>query len=269
MLDIDAAPGDCLYRICRRHGGLARVVYVHVLSADFIAEDDRTYGPAVVRRLSTLADWRREWKTLTISASDKGDATLQISLDTFKPHSISPEYVHGCYPLFDIADFGRHHHIKTRIWRCPAPGGADAQVYVKLARFKFETKALEQEVKAYHMLRGSALAPALVGYVYEETQDRVVGFVTEQVVGHYPRDAPTDYAACLAALRSLHEWGLVHGDVNRHNIIMTKDGPRFIDFEASGLRSEVRNWKQLIQNEEQSLAASLSDQSGLGAPWQQ
>ncbi|KAM3501709.1 hypothetical protein MY11210_009300 [Beauveria gryllotalpidicola] len=253
-----------VFSIRRRNCGHSRIVYVHVLSTDFIPEDDRTYGPEVVRRLSKLAEWQREWKTLSISTKD---ATLRINMDKFEPHSISPEYVYDCYPFFDIVDFPRQHHIKTRLWRCPAPS-PDAEVYLKLARFKFEIEALEREVKAYHMLRGYDIAPALVGYVFEETHDRVVGFVTEQVIGHYPRDV-TDYTACSAALHKLHAKGLVHGDVNKHNVIITKDGPRFIDFEESRLRNETTDWKQLAQDEEHNLAASLSDQSGQGAPWQQ
>ncbi|KAM3447062.1 hypothetical protein MY3296_009106 [Beauveria thailandica] len=272
VLDIDAAPGDCLYRIRRNNRASSRIVYVHVLSTNFIPQDDRTYGPAVVRQLSKLAEWQREWKTLTIIANNNPDgaaseATLRISMDDFEPHFMSPECVYDCYPLFDITDFPRQHHIKTRLWRCPAQS-EDAQVYLKLARFKFEIKALEREVKAYHKLRGSALAPALVGYVYEETHDRVVGFVTEEVIGHCPRDA-ADYAACSVALHKLHESGLVHGDLNKYNVLITKDGPRFIDFEQSRLRNEVTNWNQLAQNEVHTLSASLSDESGLGAPWQQ
>lgn len=264
VLNVDAAPADCLYRIRRSSHGHTRVVYVHVLSSDFIPVDDRTYGPAIVRRLSDLDEWHQKWKTLTVSGS--ADA-LRIDMDKFKPHSLSPEYVHNCYPLHNIEEFPSQSHVKTRIWRCPAPD-ADAEVYLKLARFQFETRALEREVKAYHSLRGSGLVPAFVGYIYEETPTRVVGFITEQVIGRHPDDA-TDSAACLAALRSLHEHGVVHGDVNKYNIIITKDGPKFIDFEESILRNEATDWEQRTRREEQSLLAGLSDQSGQGAPWEQ
>ncbi|KAJ6784333.1 hypothetical protein PWT90_09956 [Aphanocladium album] len=263
VLSIDAAPNDCLYRIRRSICGHARIVYVRILSNDFIPQDDRTFGPAILRRLSDLDEWHREWKTLTISASADN---LRIDVDIFKPHSLSPEHVHDCYPLYDIADISCQEHMKTRTWRCSAPG---AQVYLKLARFQFEIRALEQEVKAYNLLHGSGLAPEFVGYVYEETPDRVVGFITEQVIGRYPNDA-SDFAACLVALRGLHEKGIVHGDLNKHNIIITEDGPKFIDFEESiVLLDQARNWEQCAQGEEQNLLASLSDQSGKGAPWQQ
>lgn len=264
VLDIDSLPDDSLYRIRRYIDGRATIVYVHVLTAEFFTEDDRTYGPSIIRRLSRLDEWQRpDWKTLTIAMN--AASTVQIGVDAFQPHSMSPVFVYGCYHLFDVLDLKRQHKIKVRTRRCLNDGGAE--VYLKLARFEFEVRALEREVKVYHMLRGSALAPALVGYVYEDTRDRVVGFITEKLVGQYP-ESTDDYAACSAALRDLHDKGIVHGDVNKYNIIVTKDGPRFIDFETSMLRNETPNWDKLAEKERCDLFEGLSDQSGLGAPWE-
>ena len=49
VLDIDSLPDDSLYRIRRYIGGRATVVYVHVLTTEFLAEDNRTYGPGIIR----------------------------------------------------------------------------------------------------------------------------------------------------------------------------------------------------------------------------
>ncbi|KAJ4155622.1 hypothetical protein LMH87_000858 [Akanthomyces muscarius] len=262
VLDIDSLPDDPLYRIRRYIGGRATVVYVHVSTTEFLAEDNRTYGPGIIRLLSKLDEWRRpDWKTLTITMN--AASTLQIDVDAFQPHSMSPASIHGCYGLFDVLNLKREYNVKARTRHCLARG---AEVYVKLARFEFEVRALEREVKVYHRLCGSAVSPALVGYVYEDTHDRVVGFITEELVGHYP-ESTDDYVACSEALRDLHEVGVIHGDMNKYNIIMTKDGPKFIDFEASRLRDETTDWEKLAEKEKQNLYKGLSDQSGLGAPW--
>ena len=41
------------------------------------------------------------------------------------------------------------------------------------------------------------------------------------------------YLSTLSALQQLHGLGIVHGDINRYNILMTDEGPKFIDLEVS------------------------------------
>ncbi|EGX93718.1 Protein kinase-like domain [Cordyceps militaris CM01] len=259
VLDVYAEPGDCLYRIRRGVGHHARVVYVEVFSTEFIPEDERTDGYFILKRLACLDEWRHQWKTLVVATTESG---LRVKADAFQPHCVSPDYVYDDYPKFDILKLKCDHNLKVRTWRCEHRGSV---TYVKLARFDFEVAALEQEIKTYHLLRGSSLAPAMIGYVYEDTCDRVVGFITEQAVGPYPEVA--DHAACAAALHELHEKGIAHGDLNKYNIIMTSNGPKFIDFEASNVRGEAADWEQLAQKETQEFYGRLSDESGLGAPW--
>lgn len=40
-----------------------------------------------------------------------------------------------------------------------------------------------------------------------------------------------DLSICETALEKLHELGLVHGDVNRYNVLITEEGVKVLDFE--------------------------------------
>ncbi|OAQ97450.1 hypothetical protein LLEC1_01818 [Akanthomyces lecanii] len=195
VLDTDSLPDDSLYRIRRYISGRAAVVSVYVSTANFLGDDDRTYGPGIIRRLSQLEEWRRsDWKALAITLN--AASTLQIDVDAFPPHAMSATYIYGCYPLFDVLELKRQHCVKVRTRHCLNDAGAE--VYLKLARFEFEVGALEREVRMYYALRGSALSPALLGYVFEDTRDRIVGFIIDKLVGRYPASAE-DCAACASS----------------------------------------------------------------------
>lgn len=106
----------------------------------------------------------------------------------------------------------------------------------------------------------------MLGYVYEETQDRVFGFLFEKISGYCPGIA--DLGLCQVALRELHGLNIIHGDVNRYNMFVTNEGVRFIDFEDSciGPIEETNRWNQMKLDEIRSLPEELSDESGRGRP---
>ncbi|KAM4066609.1 hypothetical protein HRG_012119 [Hirsutella rhossiliensis] len=265
ILAIYSAEDDCLYRILREddvHG--KRAVYVLLEYPDLIPKDSRTYGPTAIRELSKLTEWYGEWKTLTISIDESG---LRRQPDAFKPHALSQEYVYDGYGLFDIFKLKDLEGVKTRTWRFREQ---EKPCYLKMARFDFEIEALEREAKAYQTLTyyGSTLAPKLLGYAYEETHDRVIGLIIEEVIGRHPTIA--DLAICREGLRQLHGFGIIHGDVNMYNIFITKDGAKFIDFEESciGTADQEEAWVRRANKEMQSLEEKLLDKSGEGRPWE-
>lgn len=61
-------------------------------------------------------------------------------------------------------------------------------------------------------------APELLGYVYEETPDRVIGFLCQAIRGGHPLAA--DHDKCMDALERLHAKGIYHGDINKFNILI-------------------------------------------------
>ncbi|KAK4140943.1 alpha-galactosidase a, partial [Dichotomopilus funicola] len=131
-----------------------------------------------------------------------------------------------------------------------------ATVIAKIVRFEWELPRIEQETRAYQMLEGTGLAPRFLGHIHEN--GRIMGFLLEKAEGR-PASFP-DLSACETALGKLHELGLVHGDMNRYNFLVTDAGAKLIDFEC--LRENAS--PGLMSKELENLRAELVDESGRG-----
>ncbi|ATY58572.1 alpha-galactosidase A precursor [Cordyceps militaris] len=113
--------------------------------------------------------------------------------------------------------------------RAAAEHDSPLTVIAKIARFEWELPRIEQETRAYQLLEGSGLAPRFLGHVHEN--GRVMGFILEKLEG---RPASVgDLSSCERAVQNLHELGLLHGDVNRYNFLVTEEGVKLLDFENS------------------------------------
>ncbi|XXG95874.1 hypothetical protein Hte_002146 [Hypoxylon texense] len=131
-----------------------------------------------------------------------------------------------------------------------------ATVIAKIARFEWEISRIERETRAYQLLEGSGLAPRFLGHIHES--GRIMGLLLEKVEG-CPACAQ-DLGACQAAVERLHRLGLLHGDVNRHNFLVTAEGVKLIDFE----HVEENASPEAMGKELESLHAELVDESGRG-----
>ncbi|KAF2711322.1 hypothetical protein K504DRAFT_489226 [Pleomassaria siparia CBS 279.74] len=80
---------------------------------------------------------------------------------------------------------------------------------------------------------------------------------------------PSDYVQCRGALEELHSFGCVHGDLNKFNIIITTNGPRFIDYERTRLDTDLSDTElaTLQQQEIDGLDEVLNNEEGWGKPW--
>ncbi|KAG6017798.1 hypothetical protein E4U54_002950 [Claviceps lovelessii] len=260
---IDLGPYDCLYRILRNDGQEQRVVYVLLEYLDLIPETSQTFGPLVIRELSKLAEWNGRWKTLTISKDD--DVGVTARADVFEPHGLPPreppQEGEEPFRMFSIFDLEPLDDVKNRVSRVQVNG---EECFLKIARFEFEVAALAHESRVYETLtrQGSNLVPRLLGYAYEETHDRAIGLVFEAIPGYHP--GIEDLAVCQEALQRLHSSNVVHGDINRYNMLVTQDGVKFIDLELSeiGTDHEAKMDKEMKDLEKQ-----LLDESGTGRPW--
>lgn len=237
---------DAIYRILREYeDGRVRIVYVLLNASGVIPREDfsQTFGPSVITHLSKLKEWNGEWTTMAILP---GKHTPEIQLDPFRPHRVAGELVYNDYSSFDFLELQEIVMIKDRTGAC---FHNEQPCYVKLAQFDFQIPALEREIRAYRHLatRQSALAPKMLGYVYEDTKDRVIGVLIEEITGRFP--TLDDLEACREALSSLHTDGIVHGDGNQYNIIMTDNGVKFIDFEASKINDDTKDWKDRAKME--------------------
>lgn len=90
---------------------------------------------------------------------------------------------------------------------------------------------------------------------------RVIGFILEKIEG---REAGIeDLVGCQAALKRLHDIGIVHGDVNRYNFVVRGDGTvRLIDFESSW---QDKAATAIMRAEMESLGEQLVEETGRGA----
>lgn len=131
-----------------------------------------------------------------------------------------------------------------------------ATMIAKIARFEWELPRIEQETRAYQLLEGSGLAPCFLAHVHEN--GRIMGFLLEKIEG---RPASfQDLSVCEYALGKFHERGLVHGDVNRYNFLVTEDGAKLLDFECCRENASPKSMSKELEN----LRAELVDESGRG-----
>jgi tRNA A-37 threonylcarbamoyl transferase component Bud32 len=94
-----------------------------------------------------------------------------------------------------------------------------------------------------------------------------MGFICDELQGRFA--GPSDYSECKRGLQQLHSYSVVHGDLNKFNIIIIPDDPRFIDLEKSVLDVDENISKEefahLQQEELDRLEKSLHDE-GWGNP---
>ncbi|AEO64115.1 8f74d80c-9d20-4583-b429-502a4e2bdbf8 [Thermothielavioides terrestris] len=258
LLSLDLGFDDCLYRIRRVSGTVNRVLYVTVTNLAIIPEEKRTYGPSVIKELSKLKEWNGDWKTLTVHMD--GDR-IWCETNAFLPHTVPKKHLLDIYPTYDLFSLELRRPVTHRVFEVSHEGRS---CYLKIARFPHELRYLTRELDAYHALAlaDTGLAPKLLGYVFEETPDRVVGFLVESLEGRAA--GVGDLESCREALHKLHRV-LLHGDLCKYNIIITPDGPKFIDFEMSTPAADATG--ALLEEENEKLESQLADESGTGRPW--
>ena len=266
VLDVEASDVDCLYRIARHTGTVTRVMYVTICDASIIPAHERTESSLILKTLRKLPGWTgHDWHTMDVLKTEAGICTEK---DRTAPHALSNDILLTRVPRYNVSDvqvlsWSKHRTSRARI------GGRD--VFMKIAPFPYQLRYLRQEVTMYQYLLGENLpfGPELLGYVYEETPDRVIGFLCQAIRGRNP--LVSDYDICTNALEGLHAKGIHYGDVNRFNILITPDNEVvFIDFENSTPTAKS-SWSDtematMMQTEKHSLYDALLDQSNRGRP---
>jgi predicted Ser/Thr protein kinase len=129
-------------------------------------------------------------------------------------------------------------------------------VVAKIARFEFEVPLVETETAVYQVIDGHGIGPVFLGHLIEH--NRVMGFLIERMEGHHA--GIPDLGACQAAVERLHSLRIIHGDLNRHNFIVSPSGATLIDFE----NARKDGSKEEMQKEFSQLAEQLTEESGRG-----
>lgn len=257
VLSLDLEDSDYLYRIRRGR----RIVYVSIQHPDILPPADRTDSSRILARLRHLPAWNAGWNTLTVTKTAHG---ISCQADIFQPHRLS-QLPLGPSPskYYNFLDLRRIRRISDRISFVRLDKD-DADVVVKIARFRHELRALHTEIKAYGVLErhGFTHAPKFLGYVYEGTKDRIIGFLMEALRGHHPNIKDLD--TCQDAMTKLHAIGIVHRDLNKFNIVLQGETAKLIDFEAVAFQDDNEEYLKLEKEEASSLAQKLADTSGVG-----
>ncbi|KAF2725447.1 alpha-galactosidase A [Polychaeton citri CBS 116435] len=129
-------------------------------------------------------------------------------------------------------------------------------VIAKIARFEWELPRIEQETRAYQLLEVTDWLLASPHMSMEN--ERIIGFLLEKIEG---RSASIEnLSVCEVALDKLHGLGLTHGDVNRYNFLIAKEGVKLLDFE----RFQEEASPESMSKEMEHLRAELVDESGRG-----
>lgn len=89
-------------------------------------------------------------------------------------------------------------------------------------------------------------------------EGRVIGFLIEYVEGRHA--TISDLPACEAIVRRLHGLGVLHGDLNKHNFLISESGAVLIDFETA---KQSEN-SEAMEREVEGLKGQLLDESGNG-----
>ncbi|MCJ1364738.1 hypothetical protein MMC16_003854 [Acarospora aff. strigata] len=132
----------------------------------------------------------------------------------------------------------------------------DTPVIAKFANFPWEIDYYDTETQVYAWIEGHNIGPKFLGHVTEE--ERTIGFLLEKVEGRHA--TIDDLAACRAAVSKLHNLGILHGDLNKHNILISSSRVVLIDFETAR-KSEDR---AAMDQELHDLERQLLDESGKG-----
>ena len=89
------------------------------------------------------------------------------------------------------------------------------------------------------------------------TEDgRVIGFLIEYVEGSHA--SISDLLACELIVRRLHGLGVLHGDLNKHNFLISNNGALLVDFETAAQSEDI----EAMEKEVEGLKTQLLDEAG-------
>ena len=161
---------------------------------------------------------------------------------------------HSTYVSHLKFSFGQK--LRSGVYEATAPR-FQVPVVVKFARFAWEIAALDSECEAYRWIEGQDIGPMFLGLLTEE--GRIIGFIIERMTDAH-HATPTELRLCQVALSKLHNLGILHGDVNKHNFLVKDGRAILIDFE----RARATEDKSALREEMECLLDELGDTSGRG-----
>ncbi|KJZ70871.1 hypothetical protein HIM_09736 [Hirsutella minnesotensis 3608] len=208
-----------LYRIRARQR-------VHYLTCDIIFDEMTMCRPCLlIPELPPFPD--TDWTRMRIRHSRTQTMEYEITNE----------------PLSQVRDIWHHRHIDVLSLKRISSYNARVKevefegrtAISKTAHLDEWIPSIEHETRVYRAIAElgshdvSHLAPVFLGHLTE--QGRPVGFLLEKIEGRAA--SLSELPMCKLALSRLHDMGILHGDVHRHNFIIerTTGRVRVIDFE--------------------------------------
>ena len=198
-----------------------RIVYISIDDGVY-DEDDYRFSPLLLHLLPPLpaGDW------------NKGNVTK--TEERPQPHFAWSKFAHlpGINSIWHPRSVEFHQlnvgeKLMPNVVEASHPELGD--IIAKYARFEWEITSYQSETEVYCWLNGHDIGAPFLGHLTEG--GRVIGFLLQKLDGQHA--GSQDLARCQDAVRKLHSLDILHGDLNRHNFIVSEGQVVLIDFETS------------------------------------
>ena len=227
-----------------------QVKYLYI-AANTHESIDMCFEPYFISNLPPLPSG--DWNTGYISRDSK---TNQPRFTRVTKAEL-PQITQTWHPLrIDYLELQTKAKLRSHMYEVNTPHFSET-VVIKFARFYWEIGYLEAETTAYQWLVGQDIGPKFLAHLTEH--GRVIGFVMEHI-GDSRHATPEDLEICQRSLRKLHQIGIKHGDVNKHNFLIRDGEATLLDFQSAKCCED----KKELDEEFESLAEALADTSGRG-----
>jgi predicted Ser/Thr protein kinase len=213
--------------------------------------EDMCFGPTLASLLPPLQSG--DWNQARISrdpatGAPRFTAVLKAAL---------PGITQTWHPLrIDFLELRMGRKLRTNLYEATCPRFTST-VIAKFARFPWEVPQLESETRAYEWIQGHDIGPAFLGHLLEE--ERVIGFIMARV-SDFRHATVEDLPLCHSALARLHQLGIKHGDINKHNFLIHGGKATLIDFDMASRYASADE----LADELRRLPGQLRDMSGRG-----
>ncbi|KAI9748212.1 MAG: hypothetical protein M4579_007286 [Chaenotheca gracillima] len=199
------------------------------IEANVYAVDDLVFPPSLLSQLPPLPPG--DWNLGHITKSPTTTTGPQFAWTTRKSFT---GIRHTWHPVrVDYLSLSLGRKLMSNVFEATCSSAAisaQSPVIAKFARFPWETSNYETETEVYSWIAGRGIGPSFLGHITEE--GRVIGFLMEKVVGRHA--GIEDLEACRIAVKKLHQEGIYHGDLNKHNFLVSSDREIcLIDFETA------------------------------------
>lgn len=176
--------------------------------------EDMCFGPSLIELIPPFppGDWNEGHVTRDTETGTIGFSAIERSNFPGVERAWHPGHIE--YLELQMGEKLRANVYEATCDRFPSP------IVAKLARLEWEIPQLDSETVAYEWIAGHHIGPEFLGHVLEERG--IIGFVMERVTGAR-RATPDDLPMYRIVLSRLHQLGVKHGDMNKHNFLI-RDG---------------------------------------------